>query len=92
MDQKKYDERFSELFKIEVGKRLKAWRKHRYLSQKELGKQSSLNPEHISNIELGKNKIFLETLGHLNKVLDLDTNKLINDSMKTAYQQLDQEK
>ena len=85
MNAKEYDKRLSELFKIELGKQLKAWREYRGLSQRELGRRASLNPEHISNVENGKHKIFAETLAHLYSELDIDLNEMYKTVLNEVH-------
>lgn len=84
MDEEEYKKRYSALHKVAMGKQLKKWRQHRNYTQRGLGHEISMSPEHISRIESGVHRIYAETLGCLYSELDIDMNDLFKNVTEEA--------
>ena len=56
---------------VEFGRRLKALRKERGMTQEELAAALSITPNHLGKIELGKRGISFDVLLGVSEVLDI---------------------
>ena len=64
---------------LTIGERIKAYRKERGLTQKELAEKSNLSRSHIASIEGNQYTPSLTTLGEIAKALGIDSALLISD-------------
>ncbi len=62
--------------KKQLGRRIKELRKKAKLSQEQVAAQSEITPNHLSNIELGKENPTLETLSNLAAALNVKLDEL----------------
>lgn len=62
---------------VEFGRRLKALRKERGMTQEELAAALSITPNHLGKIELGKRGISFDVLLGVSEVLDISLDVLI---------------
>lgn len=62
---------------IEIGKRIKAERKSKNLSQERLAEEINVTPHYIYEIERGLKTMSLETLINLSKALDVTTDYIL---------------
>lgn len=69
---------------LTVGERIKAYRKERGLTQKELAEKSNLSRSHIASIEGNQYTPSLATLGEISKALEIDSALLISDTLDTT--------
>lgn len=67
-----------------VGKRLRAIRKKRGLTQERLAEMAGISPQHCSGIETGGAKVSLPALVQLCNALDATPNELLLDSVPAA--------
>ena len=68
---------------LTVGERIKAYRKERGLTQKELAEKSNLSRSHIASIEGNQYTPSLATLNEISKALGIDSALLISDKLDT---------
>lgn len=68
---------------LTVGERIKAYRKERGLTQKELAEKSNLSRSHIASIEGNQYTPSLATLNEISKALGIDSALLISDTLDT---------
>lgn len=67
-----------------VGKRLRAIRKKRGLTQERLAEVAGISPQHCSGIETGRAKVSLPALVQLCNALDTTLDAVLLDSLPTA--------
>ena len=65
-----------------IGKRIKAARTSKQISQEELSRIVYVNNEHISRIESGKVKLSLELIILIANALDVSADDLLTDNLK----------
>lgn len=65
-----------------IGKRIKAARANKQVSQEDLSRTVYVNNEHISRIESGKIKLSLELLILIANALDVSADDLLTDNLK----------
>ncbi len=65
----------------QFGERLRVLRKHRGLSQAELGERADMNDKYLGEIERGDGNPSLEVLHKLAKALDIDITSLVGDEV-----------
>ena len=61
---------------VELGLRIRYYRKQRKLSQEKLSEISSLHPTYIGQIERGEKNATIETLYHITKGLEITLSQL----------------
>ena len=64
---------------IEVGKRIRAARTGKGLTQEELAEKAGLSPTHVSVLERGGNSVKLETFISICCALDLSADDILGD-------------
>ncbi|MBP5465180.1 MAG: helix-turn-helix transcriptional regulator [Treponema sp.] len=62
---------------VEIGQRIKKYRKIRNLSQEQLAEKVDISPTHMSHIETGVTKLSLQVLVDLSVALDTSTDSLL---------------
>lgn len=67
-----------------IGKRIKAARKKRNVTQEALADVIGVTVNHISNIETGNTKLSLQVLIHIANFLDVTTDELLCDNIKKS--------
>ena len=75
----------------EIGKRIRAVRKERGLTQEEASELCDITPSFYGNIERGDKKMSLETLARISKGLGVSTDQLIfgcGENMEQSIQQI----
>jgi transcriptional regulator with XRE-family HTH domain len=77
-------------FYQEVGRRIRAVRKQRNLTQEDLGGRVSLTRTSITNIEKGRQKLLLHTLAEIADALEVGASKLIPESEGQPDQELEE--
>lgn len=65
---------------IEFGKRLRALRRERSLSQEQLAELSGLDRTYISSAEIGKRNVTLQTINTLAEALGVDPSVLVSET------------
>lgn len=65
---------------IEFGKRLRALRRERSLSQEQLAELSGLDRTYISSAEIGKRNVTLQTINILAEALGVDPSVLVSET------------
>ena len=73
---------------VEFGRRLKALRKERGMTQEELAAALSITPNHLGKIDLGKRGISIEVLLGVSEVLDISLDVLIKGKRHISPQAL----
>lgn len=73
---------------VEFGRRLKALRKERGMTQEELAAALSNTPNHLGKIELGKRGISFDVLLGVSEVLDISLDVLIKGKRHISPQAL----
>lgn len=73
---------------VEFGRRLKALRKERGMTQEELAAALSITPNHLGKIELGKRGISFDVLLGVSEVLDISLDVLIKGKRHISPQAL----
>lgn len=82
-----FDDDFEKKLDGYVGKKIKAYRQRKKLSQEELGKLIGVGNSAISAYELGKNSLTLSMIFKIAKVLEVN----VNDLFPETNQETDQE-
>jgi len=62
---------------IEIGERLKTFRKHLKLSQEEFGNKINISQKSLSAIERGDRRLYAELIEKISKTYNLNPNWLI---------------
>ena len=73
---------------IEIGLRIKKFRKLRKLSQEQLAEKVNISPTHMSHIETGATKLSLQVLVDLALTLNTTTDSLLFDIKQPSKQEL----
>ena len=64
---------------IELGLRIRYYRKQKKLSQEKLAELSSLHPTYIGQVERGEKNATIESLYHISRGLDIPLGKLFEN-------------
>lgn len=73
---------------IEIGQRIKKFRKLRKLSQEQLAEKVNISPTHMSHIETGATKLSLQVLVDLALTLNTTTDSLLFSQSSPSRQKL----
>jgi len=72
-----------------IGKRIRAARKAKNMTQEKLATAANLAPNHISNIETGSTKLSLPAILQISRILETDVNSLLYDNVPTLIDSYD---